>query len=93
MIQLNKVLHQELRLAIISYLNALEWVNFNELLTTTGASKGNISVQISKLQSAGYVEIRKSFKNNYPLTEYKITTKGQEALEQYVQELKTLLKI
>jgi len=90
MIQLNKVLHQELRLAIISYLNALEWVNFNELLASTGASKGNISVQISKLQSAGYVEVRKSFKNNYTLTEYKITTKGQEALDQYVQELKTL---
>ena len=93
MSKLNKILHQELRLAIISYLSNLEWVNFNELLEIPQATKGNLSVQVSKLQEAGYVQVKKSFKNNYPLTEYKITSKGHKELEQYVKDLKALLNI
>ena len=93
MSKLNKILHQELRLAIISYLSDFEWVNFNQLLEVTEATKGNLSAQVSKLQDAGYIEVKKSFKNNYPLTEYKITSTGRKELEQYVKDLKMLLNI
>ncbi|MEX1002545.1 MAG: transcriptional regulator [Crocinitomicaceae bacterium] len=91
--QLNKLLHQELRLAIMSYLSAVDWADFNKLLEITQATKGNLSVQIKKLQEANYIDVKKSFKNNYPLTQCKITKKGQEALDQYVKDLKELLNI
>ncbi|MBD3639101.1 MAG: transcriptional regulator [Crocinitomicaceae bacterium] len=91
--KLNKLLHQELRLAIVSYLAGVEWVNFNKLLDITEATKGNLSVQIKKLEAAGYLEIKKSFKDNYPLTQCKITDDGRNALDEYVKDLKQLLNM
>ena len=93
MSSLDNLLHQELRLSIMSFLVNLEWVDFKKLLEVTSASKGNLSVQISKLQEAGYIEVKKSFRKNYPLTECRITDKGKKAFESYVSELKKLLKI
>lgn len=91
--KLNTLLHQELRLSIISFLATSEWVDFKKLIEVTGASKGNLSVQITKLQNANYLEVRKSFKNNYPLTECAITEEGRNALQSYVDELKKMLNI
>lgn len=91
--KLNKLLHQELRLAIVSYLAGVEWVNFNKLLDITEATKGNLSVQIKKLEAAGYLEIKKSFKDNYPLTQCRITDDGRNALDEYVKDLKQLLNM
>ena len=93
MAKLNSILHQELRLSIISFLTNVEWVDFKKLIEVTEASKGNLSVQITKLQKAGYLEVRKSFKGNYPLTECCITEEGKTALEVYVAELKKLLNL
>ena len=93
MSKLDKLLHQELRLAIMSYLAGVDWANFNKLLEVTKASKGNLSVQIKKLEEAEYIEIKKSFKNNYPLTQCKITPIGQKAMDEYVANIKKLLKI
>ena len=93
MAKLNGLLHQELRLAIISYLINVEKTDFKNLLEITGASKGNLSVQISKLQDTGYIKVKKSFKNNYPNTECSITTKGRKAFETYVTELKAMLNL
>ncbi len=93
MAKLNSLLHQELRLSIISFLANVEWVDFKKLIEVTEASKGNLSVQITKLQKAEYLEVRKSFKGNYPLTECSITDKGKKALELYVIELKKLLNL
>jgi DNA-binding MarR family transcriptional regulator len=58
----------------------------------TGATRGNISVQIKKLEEAGYIAIDKSFKDNYPLTTCKITKKGVEAFEKYVDALRDYIK-
>lgn len=88
---LNPLLHNQLRLAIISILLSVEEADFQFLKTKTEATAGNLSVQVQKLKDAGYIDVEKSFKNNYPLTTCKITPKGIEAFEQYVDALKDYL--
>lgn len=89
--KLDPVLHSELRLAIVSVLVGVESAEFSYLLDKTGASKGNLSAQISKLKTAGYIEVEKSFRNNYPLTTCRISSKGVEAFEAYVKALRDYL--
>jgi DNA-binding MarR family transcriptional regulator len=86
--ELDPILHSQLRLAIVSLLISNHEVDFNQIKETTNATAGNISVQIKKLQDAGYIEVLKSFKNNYQNTSLKITTKGIKAFEEYVESLK-----
>ena len=93
MTKLDTMLHQELRLSIISFLVNVERADFKKLLEVTSATKGNLSVQISKLQEAGYIEVKKSFKGKYPHTECKVTDQGSKAFSQYVSNLKLLLNI
>jgi DNA-binding transcriptional ArsR family regulator len=85
---LDPILHNQLRLSIISLLISVEHAEFNFLLEKTGATRGNVSVQINKLKDAGYIEVTKSFRNNYPLTTCKITPGGIGAFEKYVEVLK-----
>ncbi len=85
---LNPLLHSQLRLSVMSLLISVESAEFTYLLEQTGATKGNLSVQLSKLKEAGYITIDKSFKNNYPLTTCKITPAGFKAFEEYVAALK-----
>lgn len=89
--QLDPLLHSELRLAITSLLIGATRVEFNELKKKTGASAGNLSVQLQKLSDAGYLQIEKSFKGKYPLTTCKITKKGIAAFDKYVEALKGYL--
>ncbi len=84
---LDPLLHSQLRLAIMSLLVSVESAEFNYLLEKTEASKGNLSVQLTKLKDAGYIEVVKSFKGNYPLTTCKITPNGVTAFETYVQAI------
>ena len=86
--ELNPLLHSQLRLSVMSLLISLESAEFTYLLEQTGATRGNLSVQLSKLKDAGYITIDKSFRNNYPLTTCKITPSGIEAFEKYVEALK-----
>ncbi len=85
---LDPILHSQLRLSIISILMTVEEANFNFIKDTTGASSGNVSIQIKKLHEAGYVQVTKSFRNNYPNTSISITNKGMKAFETYVHDLK-----
>jgi DNA-binding MarR family transcriptional regulator len=89
---LDPILHSQLRLAIISLLIGMESAEFNYLLEKTGASKGNLSIQITKLKDEGYIEVIKSFRNNYPLTNCFITKKGTDAFDNYVRVLSGYLK-
>lgn len=91
--KLDPLLHQELRLAIVSFLANVEQADFKKLLEITEASKGNLSVQMTKLQKADYITITKTFKGNYPHTNCAITEKGRSALEDYVSQLKKLLNL
>lgn len=84
---LDPLLHSQLRLSIMSLLVSVESADFNYLLDETGATKGNISVQINKLKDAKYIEVKKTFKNNYPNTTCSITKKGVDAFEKYVEAI------
>ena len=85
---LDPLLHSQLRLAIVSMLVTSEKVEFTHIQEETKAAAGNISLQIKKLQEAGYINVEKTFKNNYPKTMLSISEKGIEAFESYVNDLK-----
>ena len=85
---LDPLIHSQLRLAIISLLVASEKAEFTHIKEETKATAGNISIQVKKLQEAGYIKVEKSFKNNYPNTMLSITDKGIEAFEAYINNLK-----
>ena len=89
--ELNPLLHSELRLAIMSILVSVEEAEFSYLKQQTGATAGNLSVQIDKLNKAEYVEVIKTFKGKMPCTICKITPKGLEAFEEYVDALKSYI--
>ena len=89
---LDPILHSQLRLAIVSLLIGVESAEFNYLLEKTESTRGNLSVQISKLKEAGYISVEKSFRNNYPLTRCSITKKGAVAFEKYVEAITTYLR-
>ncbi len=89
--KLNPILHSQLRLAIISYLVSKGSSDFNELKKITKATSGNISVQLKKLEKAGYVLITKGFLNNYQHTSVEITKKGIDAFEEYVEAIRDYL--
>lgn len=90
--ELDPVLHSQLRLAIVSLLIEVESAEFNWLLEKTGATNGNLSIQLSKLKENGYIEVNKSFRNNYPLTRCSISQKGLEAFKNYVTALRSYIK-
>lgn len=87
----NPLLHSELRLAVISLLMTVEEADFVYLRQQTGATAGNLSIQIDKLNNAGYVEVTKTFKGKMPRTVCKITPVGVDAFEEYVEALKTYI--
>ena len=89
---LDPILHSQLRLAIVSLLISVSEAEFTFLKEKTNATAGNLSVQISKLKDAGYVEITKKFKDNYPQTICKITQAGVAAFESYVQALQSYMQ-
>lgn len=85
---LDPILHSQLRLSIISILMSVDEANFTFIKEETQATSGNLSIQIKKLQDAGYIKVNKTFKNNYPNTALSITKKGIGAFENYVKNLK-----
>lgn len=91
--ELDPLLHNQLRLSIMSLLTASEQISFNYILEQTGATRGNVSVQISKLEDAGYLQVTKSFENKRPLTTMKITSKGLDAMDAYTLALKEYLDL
>lgn len=91
--ELNPLLHSELRLAIVSLLISVEEADFVYIKEQTKATAGNLSIQIEKLNTAGYIEVTKSFKGKKPRTTCKITPAGINAFEEYVTALKSYINI
>lgn len=91
--ELNPLLHSELRLGIMSILVSVDSADFVYLRTNTGATAGNLSVQIDKLQKAGYITVEKGFNGKMPRTTCRITDVGREAFREYVERIKEYLKI
>ena len=89
--ELNPLLHSQLRLAVISLLAGMKEADFSFLKEETNSTAGNLSVQLQKLKEADYIEIEKSFKNNYPQTTCKISKAGVLAFNEYVENLKEYL--
>jgi len=88
---LDPILHSQLRLAVMSLLISVKEAEFTFLKEKTNATAGNLSVQIQKLKDAGYIEVIKQFKDNYPQTICKITKAGIIAFEEYVKNLQAYL--
>ena len=88
---LDPILHSQLRLGIVSILVSEEKADFARIKEITKATSGNISVQIQKLETAGYITVKKSFKDNYPNTEVQLTKEGLLAFERDVEALKSYI--
>jgi predicted transcriptional regulator len=89
---LDPILHSQLRLAVVSLLISVKEAEFTFIKEKTGATAGNLSVQVQKLKDVGYIEVIKQFKDNYPQTICKITPAGIKAFEEYVKSLQAYIK-
>jgi len=93
LIEVDRILHEPARAAIMAVLMGVESADFKFLLEMTQLTKGNLSVHAKKLQEADYICIEKSFQNNYPHTEYCLTKKGTTAFRAYIKKLKWLTEV
>ncbi|HRQ78433.1 MAG TPA: transcriptional regulator [Gemmatimonadaceae bacterium] len=91
-IALDKVIHERLRLAIVSALAVHDTLTFNDLKAMLEASDGNVSVHARKLEDAGYIACKKGFDGRIPRTEYRLTAAGRKALERYLSHMEALIK-
>lgn len=91
-VNLDRVIHERTRLAIVSALAVNASFTFNELKLLLGATDGNLSVHARKLEDAGYVACTKSFAGRVPKTEYRLTSVGRRALEKYLDHMEALIR-
>ncbi len=89
---LDRLIHERMRLGIVSALAANESLTFNDLKGLMNTTDGNLSVHARKLEDGGYIACTKSFEGRLPKTEYKITTSGRRALENYLNHMETLIQ-
>jgi DNA-binding HxlR family transcriptional regulator len=90
--ELDRLIHERMRLGIVSALAANESLTFNELKKLMKTTDGNLSVHARKLEEAGYVACSKFFDGRTPKTEYRITATGRRALEKYIDHMEALIK-
>jgi DNA-binding MarR family transcriptional regulator len=90
-LDLDRMVHEPARLAILTVLAAAEAVEFLFLLRVTGLSKGNLSVQAQKLEAAGYLRTTKGFRGRIPVTSFTITPEGKKALGAYHAQMRALI--
>ena len=88
---LDRLIHERIRLGIVSALAAEECLSFGDLKAVLKTTDGNLSVHARKLEAVGYVTVRKGFEDRKPKTEYRLTSKGRAALETYLTQMEVLL--
>jgi DNA-binding MarR family transcriptional regulator len=91
-LELDRLIHERMRLAIVSILAVRESLSFNELKQLLGTTDGNLSVHARKLEDAGYVQCEKSFEGRTPRTDYRLTEAGRRALERYLAHMEALIR-
>jgi len=91
-VELDRVIHERVRLGIVSALAVNDTLSFNDLKRLLGTSDGNLSVHARRLEEAGYVECIKSFQGRVPRTEYRLTPEGRRALERYLDHMEALIR-
>jgi len=89
--KLDRLIHERLRLGILSALSVNETLTFNDLKKLLDTTDGNLSVHARKLEEAGYVLCQKSFEGRVPKTQYKLTAAGRRALERYLDHMEALI--
>ncbi|HET6806237.1 MAG TPA: transcriptional regulator [Frateuria sp.] len=92
-VDLDRLIHERLRLGIISALAVNDRLGFTELKGLLGSSDGNLSVHARKLEDAGYIACHKGFEGRVPRTEFRITPKGRKALEAYLNHMEALIAV
>ena len=91
--ELDRVIHERLRLAMVSALAVSPSLTFNELKALLRTTDGNLSVHARRLEEAGYVACHKSFAGRVPKTEYRINPAGRRALERYLEHMEALIRM
>jgi DNA-binding MarR family transcriptional regulator len=89
--ELDRLIHERIRLGIVSALAANDSLSFADLRDILGTTDGNLSVHARKLEDAGYVRVSKGFEARKPKTEYSLTAKGRRALEGYLEQMEQIL--
>jgi DNA-binding HxlR family transcriptional regulator len=87
----DRLIHERMRLGIVSALAANRSLTFNELKQLLDSTDGNLSVHARKLEEAGYIACAKSFEGRMPRTDYTLTSKGRQALEKYLNHMEALI--
>jgi DNA-binding MarR family transcriptional regulator len=90
--QLDRLIHERLRLGILSALAAEKSLTFSELKALLGSTDGNLSVHARKLEDANYIACEKGFEGRVPRSEYRITPAGRKALEKYLEHMESLIR-
>jgi len=88
--ELDRIIHEPARLTIVALLSSVASADFLFLLTQSGLTKGNLSVHLSRLEEAGYIQVEKTFRGKIPHTEYHLTQKGKSAFDQYRKSLSSI---
>ena len=88
---LDRLIHERLRLGIVSALAAEEELSFGDLKQVLRTTDGNLSVHARKLEEAGYITVSKAFEDRRPRTVYRLTAKGRRSLESYLEQMETIL--
>jgi DNA-binding HxlR family transcriptional regulator len=91
-VELDRVIHERVRLAIVSALAGADALSFNELKELLDITDGNLSVHARRLEEAGFVACEKSFVDRVPRTEYRLTAAGRSALDQYLDHMESLIR-
>ena len=91
--ELDRLIHERLRLGVVSALAVNTSLTFNELKALLKTTDGNLSVHARKLEDAGYVQCTKSFEGRTPRTEYRLTAAGRRALEDYLEHMEGLIRM
>ena len=89
---LDRVIHERLRLGIVSALAVNDSLTFTDLKRIMNTTDGNLSVHARRLEEAGYVAVKKSFEGRVPRTEYRLTAEGRRALERYLDHMEALIR-
>jgi DNA-binding transcriptional ArsR family regulator len=91
-LDVDRLIHERVRLAIVSSLAVNEALSFNELRDLLETTDGNLSVHARKLEEAGYISCHKRFEGRVPRTDYRITESGRSALQRYLEHMETLIR-
>jgi len=91
LVEINRIIHEPARLLILAYLSVVESADFLFLMNQTHLTRGNLSAHLSKLEAAGYVEIKKEFVEKIPRTLLRLTEKGRKAFQEYRRSMKQVL--